>query len=274
MARLNLFKTKPKVNRIPVDVYLHRIHLEKENPSLAFLKKLQKNHLYYVPFENLDIVFRKRMYFDLSRFFERIVTKKRGGIGTELNILFYHLLVGLGFDCFLVSAKIYHDDNWGPDFDLPLVVSRIDGTNYLTSVDSLSAIIEPKKLIPDIVQLDYNRYFRFVTDPDENFILQKSADSINFQRVYQFEMIPKEIIQFLERYSYFYESEDSPYFQKKIAFKHTKEGSIKLTDKFIQIVERGIETNIPILQDDDFASKLQEHFGLDYDKLFRERLDK
>ncbi|MEQ8555778.1 MAG: arylamine N-acetyltransferase [Cyclobacteriaceae bacterium] len=273
MARPDLFKTKTKVNQIPVDAYLTRIHLEKEDPSLAFLKKLQKNHLYYVPFENLDIVFRKRLDFNVGRFFKKIVTKKRGGIGTELNLLFYHLLVGLGFDCCLVSARIYNNDKWGPDFDLPLVVSRIDGTNYLTSVDSLSAIIEPKKLIPDSIQLDYNRYFRFVRDPDENFILLKSADSINFQRVYQFEMIPKEIIQFLERYSYFYESEDSPYFQKKIVFKLTKEGSIKLTDTSIQIVERGIETNIPLLHDDDFASKLQEHFGLDYEKLFRERLD-
>ncbi|MEQ9216616.1 MAG: arylamine N-acetyltransferase [Cyclobacteriaceae bacterium] len=273
MARPDLFKTKTKVNQIPVDAYLTRIHLEKEDPSLAFLKKLQKNHLYYVPFENLDIVFRKRLDFNVGRFFKKIVTKKRGGIGTELNLLFYHLLVGLGFDCCLVSARIYNNDKWGPDFDLPLVVSRIDGTNYLTSVDSLSAIIEPKKLIPDSIQLDYNRYFRFVRDPDENFILLKSTDSINFQRVYQFEMIPKEIIQFLERYSYFYESEDSPYFQKKIVFKLTKEGSIKLTDTSIQIVERGIETNIPLLHDDHFASKLQEHFGLDYEKLFRERLD-
>ena len=273
MSRLNLFNTRPKLVRIPVDLYLERIGLEKESPSLGYLKKLQKSHLYEIPFENLDIVFRKRTEFDIHKFFEKIVTKKRGGIPTELNLLFYHLLDGLGFDSFLLSASLKENDTWGSDFYIPLVITRIDGINYLSDVGSLSLFIEPLKLVANTIQLDYNRYFRFVTDPDENFILQKSADCISFPGIYKFEILPKEVIQFLEKYRYFYESSDSPFLQSKMIFRNTHEGSIKLSDTSIQIIQRGVEKTHPILHEDDFASKLQEHFGLNYDQLFRERFD-
>ena len=273
MSHQNLFNTRPKIIQIPIDAYLERIGLNKKAPSLAYLKKLQKNHLHNIPFENLDIILRKKSTFDILKFFEKIVTKKRGGIPIELNLLFYHLLVGIGFDSFLVSACINENNKWGADFYLPLIATRIDGINYLSDVGSLSMFYEPLKLVANTIQLDYNRYFRFVTDPDERYILQMSADCVRFQSIYRFGITPKEVIQFLEKYRYFNEASDSPFLQNKMVFRNTHEGSVKLSDSSIQIIQRGSEMTHPILHEDDFASKLQEHFGLNYDQLFRERLD-
>ncbi len=271
MARLNHFKTRPKLHSLPIDEYLERIQLHQELPSLPFLKKLHKAHLLHIPFENLDIIFRKKRELDIGKFFEKIVRQKRGGISTELNILFYHLLNGLGFECLLTSGSIFNRDSWGAVFDHPLTIVRLEGADYLADVGSQSLFIEPKQLLKEAIQLDYNQYFRFVMDPDNRFILQKSTDSIDFQKIYRFKLEPVEVIQFMEMYRFYQESPESPFFHEKVVFKHTIEGKVLLSDKYLEVEEKGLKSKIPILHEDDFASKLFEYFGMDYNKLFRER---
>ncbi|MBV6639224.1 MAG: arylamine N-acetyltransferase [Cyclobacteriaceae bacterium] len=272
MARLNHFKTRPKLQQIPTDEYLERLKIKKENPALSFLKKLHRAHLQNIPFENLDILFGKRMELDIHKFFEKIVRQKRGGIPTELNILFYHLLDGLGFNCLLVSGRNRSNGDWVPDFDIPLIIVTLEDEDYLVDVGSLSLFMEPKRMETETLQLDYNQYFRFKTDPDGRFILQKSFNSIEFENIYIFGLEPKEVIQFLEMFRY-HQSADSSFSQEKVVFQHTTKGKVMLTDKLLLVEEKGQKTQYPILHEDDFASKLHDHFGLDYNKLFRERLD-
>ncbi len=273
MASFDPHKNHLHQSSISIDKYLDRIGLTKEQPSFSYLKKLHKAHLLKIPFENLDIIFNKKMALDIQKIFEKVIIRKRGGIPLELNVLFFHLLHELGFRCHLVSARAFLGESWGPQLDQPATIVTIENDLFLTDIGSKSLFMVPKKIQPDMLQLDYNQYFRFVKDPDNRFILQISGDGLDFRNVYLFDLAPKELILFMERFKWFQESPESPYAQGKIVFQYTKDGKVLLTDHSIQIVEAGGEINLPILHDDDFASKLKEYFGLDYDQLFHERFD-
>ncbi|XOV92605.1 MAG: arylamine N-acetyltransferase [Bacteroidota bacterium] len=273
MSRLNYFHTKPKIQKIPIDEYLTRIQVAKNQPDLHYLKVLHKAHLLNIPYENLDIYFNRNLPLDINKFYDRIITNQRGGISIEVNLLFYHLLDALGFKCHLISGRIFYDGVLGPPFDLPLIVVLFNQELWLADVGSLSPFVEPKKIIGNQVQLDYNQYFKFEQDPDENYILKKSRDCIQFRNIYQFELKPKEIIQFMERYNYICDSPESKLRQNKIIFQHTPEGFIKLTDRELIIESKGQEIKTTLLHEDDFSAKLMQYFGLDYDQLLRQRFN-
>src|SRR5690625_504026 len=62
--------------------------------------------MYYVPFENLDVMRRVPIYLNLETIYEKIVTHKRGGYCYEVNGLFQWLLEAVGFDTYLVGATV------------------------------------------------------------------------------------------------------------------------------------------------------------------------
>ena len=83
-----------------MDAYLARIGLSeaKLNADAESLRLLQRSHLLTVPFENLDIHWKRPIVIDTAKFFDKIIGKKRGGFCYELNGLFNELLVSLGFE--------------------------------------------------------------------------------------------------------------------------------------------------------------------------------
>ena len=85
--------------------YLERIGIEGElYPDIETLKKLQKQHLINIPFENLDIIENKELKLDRYSLFTKIVEEKRGGICYELNGLFLMLLKEIGYDVKYISG--------------------------------------------------------------------------------------------------------------------------------------------------------------------------
>ena len=88
--------------------YLQRIKVKEiENPTYSFLSKLQAQHLFTVPFENLDIHQGKKIVLEESQIYQKIVVRGRGGFCYELNGLFCWLLRALGFSVSMVSSQIY-----------------------------------------------------------------------------------------------------------------------------------------------------------------------
>ncbi len=272
MSQHKSYKRTAKLPAISCNDYLKRINIQKTGPSLKLLQTLHKSHLMHIPYENLDVYFGRKLLFDVDKIFEKIIFQKRGGIAFELNILFYHLLLSLDFECTLISAKIRHGKSWSPDLDHPLIMVQINNEKWLADVGSFSNFLVPIKMVPDITQLDYNQYFRFIKDPDEHFILQKSSDSIVFHSLFQIDEAPRGMIEFLERFNYYQDSDNSPLRACKYVSKYTKGGKITLTDTELIILDLGNLEKTSILQEDDFASKLLEYFEIDYDLLFRQRL--
>ncbi|MGY0040895.1 arylamine N-acetyltransferase family protein [Pedobacter sp. NJ-S-72] len=94
-----------------IQEYLDRIHYKgKPAADLKSLTGLMKAHLLNVPFENLDIHQKVWIVLDEEKIYTKIVLHQRGGFCYELNGNFQQLLVQIGFDVQIISAKVYHSD--------------------------------------------------------------------------------------------------------------------------------------------------------------------
>ena len=90
-----------------LEVYLQRIQYTGSlKPTFETLKSLHRQHLFTIPYENLDIHLGRRLELDLEHIFNKIVSNKRGGWCYEMNGLFAWVLGELGFDVSLLSGAV------------------------------------------------------------------------------------------------------------------------------------------------------------------------
>lgn len=269
---LNHFKTRPKVASINVSSYLEKLGLYKELPSLNYLRQLHKNHQLVIPFETLDIHFRRTITPDIRKIFDKIIPTKRGGFCYELNLLFYHLLIHLGYECQLISAQVFNktDQEYGPEYDHMAILVKMQEDIYLCDVGFGDGFIFPKKLDLQSLQMDFNRYFKLFKDPDDNYFIKRTSDTQNFEALYQFKIQMREPIEFLDMINFKQSSPESPFVGKKIITILTTEGRITLSDSKLRIQERGEDIQIAVLNDDDFFTKMEEHFDIEYQTLLQE----
>ncbi len=274
MKRLNFFQNKPKALKIDVSSYLNRIGKKQEEPSLDYLKQLQKAHLFAIPFENLDIHYGSKIILDYQKIFEKIVIQKRGGFCHELNGLFYHLLYHLGFRCYIISAKFWQEDKnqFGKPFDHMAIVVDIDNQNWLVDVGFGDGPISPIAIKTGNIQMDYTRYWKIETDPDENYILKVSNNATNFFTRILFTTEEKQLIQFMETCEFQQTSIESPFTKKKVITILTPTGRVTLSDRKLKISKLAEIEEQEILNEDEFLSKLQHHFGITYKQLIPKRV--
>lgn len=267
--KLNYFHNKPKVSKINVEEYLERINQTKEVPSLKYLKQLHRSHLLHIPFENLDIHYKRKIILDYQKIYEKVVKSKRGGFCYELNGLFYHLLFHLGFECHLISARVRNKETgeFGKDFDHMMIIVKLEEQDWLVDVGFGEGIMYPKKIEKKTVQMDYTNYWRIETDPDERLLLQSSDDTSVFETQLLFTTDEKQEIQFMEMCEYHQTSPDSSFTNKKLITKLTEEGRVTLTDKKLKIRSLGEITESPIMNEDEFLSKLEQYFGITFKQL-------
>jgi N-hydroxyarylamine O-acetyltransferase len=273
LKRLNFFRNKPKALKIDVDAYLDRIGLTKDQPSLKYLKALQKAHLLNIPFENLDIHYGSKIILDYAKIFDKIVKRRRGGFCYELNGLFYHLLYHLGFDCYVISAEVRNEKSgeFGKPFDHMAIVVALDDESFLVDVGFGDGIISPLKIIANVIQMDYTRYWKIETDPDENLLLKVSNDTSVFNTKFRFTVEEKQLIQFIEMCEFHQTSPASTFTQKKLVTQLTSNGRVSLTDRKLKIQDLGETRESDIMNEDEFLSKLEHHFGISSHQLIPEK---
>lgn len=91
--------------------YLKLLHLpalpRRNSASLSLLQQLHKLSL---PYDNRDLMQHLPLSLQPQALYEKLVENGRGGVGLELNSLFYELLCAAGFrvDCF--CARLFSED--------------------------------------------------------------------------------------------------------------------------------------------------------------------
>lgn len=270
-GRLNYFQTRPKLAKIDADAYLQRLGVSSSVPDLKYLRLLHRAHLLSIPFENLDIHYGRKIQLNISSIYKKVIGEKRGGLCYELNLLFYHLLHQLGFVVYLASARVFKEDELSPEYDHMMIFVILNDEFYLADVGFGSLFTEPKKIIGQQPQLDYTEYYRFVQDPDENHILQRSKDGSIYENVYQFNLVPREMITFLERCNYHQESSESYFRQTKLITQLFREGRITLTDRQLKMYWEGEKKEYPITSEDEFLARLTEYFNYDISALLSQQ---
>ncbi|MEZ4667996.1 MAG: arylamine N-acetyltransferase [Anaerolineae bacterium] len=92
--------------------YLKRINFQGvPTPDLETLVTIHRQHLFSIPYENLDIHRGLYMPLDEDNFFNKLVTNRRGGWCYEMNGLLSRMLRLIGFEVELMSATVNRRQN-------------------------------------------------------------------------------------------------------------------------------------------------------------------
>lgn len=269
MKKIATFLNSQKRPQIDQEAYLNRIKIGKESPTLSYLKRLHKAHLLQIPFENLDIHYGQKIILDYQKIFSKVVERGRGGFCYELNGLFYQLLLSLDFKCHLIAGNVRNKETntFGKDFDHMIILVFDQNDSWLVDVGFGDGFIEPKKVNTKAVQMDYTKYWRFSQDPDEKYLLQVSNDASHFETIYHFDLVPRQMIEFMGMCEYHQTSKDSYFTSDKIITKLTVDGRVSLTGKKLKINSFSETSESDILNEDEFLSKLENHFDISYQQL-------
>ncbi|RNC92737.1 MAG: acetyltransferase [Allomuricauda sp.] len=245
-----------------VSAYLDRIDF-KGIPKIdkATLFKLQSQHLLHVPFENLDIHYNRKIQLNLEGFFEKIVTQKRGGFCYELNGLFAQLLIQLGFEVRMISARVHvSNETYGPEFDHMALLVDLNDSTFLCDVGFGAFTQHPLKFVVDDEQHDPSGTF-CIDRYDEIYYRVLQLEHGEKSPQYLFTTKPYKLADFEGMCHYHQTSPKSHFRQKKVVSKVTKKGRITLNDTRLKITRKGIseETNF---EPHDFETYLKHYFGM------------
>lgn len=203
---------------MPLDYkkYLRRIGCTHQiSPSLDWLRALHRCHVMTIPFEGIDIQLGKTIGLTLESVYHKVIEKGRGGYCYELNYLFHNLLIALGFNSRMVSAKIFENGTFGPDFDHMSLVVELDDT-WLVDVGYGDLFIEPLKVTSTKVQMDQFKDYRIQKLGKNTYVLTESLKgSSNFLPRYKFDLYRRDINEFCDQ-NHFKQSSADSYFVKNL----------------------------------------------------------
>lgn len=254
-----------------VEAYLERIGLKRPDISadLDSLKLLQRSHLLTVPFENLDIHWKRPIVLDLDRFYQKIVEERRGGFCYELNGLFCELLKNLEFECTMISGRVYSGVGYGsvnepmagfgPPFDHMAIVVRLNDVRYLVDVGFGSFAAEPLRLILGEVQNDRNSKF-IIRKYDDFYYEVSNLDSERIE--YIFSIFEHELAEFAEMCDFQQYSPQSHFTKGKLCSIMSANGRKTLTDTKFIVTSGDEKREFQIESTEDFNERLDREFGI------------
>lgn len=251
------------MNEKDIDKYLLRINFRGLLAAdIKTLARLQKQHLLNIPFENLDIHTGKKIILSVRKFFEKIVLQKRGGFCYELNGLFNELLSALGFNTYLVSARVFESaDKFGDEFDHLAIIASIDEINWLVDVGFGEFAFEPLKISIGEKQKDERGIFRIVDFDNSYLLVQKKVDD-GWNSEYLFSMKARTLDEFANKCEYHQTSPDSHFTRKKLCSIPFKNGRITITDNVLKISKDGNTEETIIENEIQFNKLLKDYFNI------------
>lgn len=246
--------------------YLQRIGFGgPTEPDLATLRRLQRQHMLSVPFENLSIHLGEPIVLDIDRLFDKIVGRQRGGFCYELNGLFFALLRSLGFEGRMISARVYNreKDRFGPEFDhLALIIEIEEEGSYLVDVGFGRFAMMPLQLAIGHDQRDGSFVYRIVRHSPTHFKVMHSDRGMPYDDDYLFSLLGQDLEDFEEQCRFHQTSPESSFTQKRVCSLATPEGRISLSDTQLTITRLGRKEEIAVSDEDDFGRKLETYFGI------------
>jgi N-hydroxyarylamine O-acetyltransferase len=211
-----------------IEAYLRRIQYDgPRDPSPATLRCLHRQHLFTVPFENLDIALGNPIHLAPDLLYDKIVLRRRGGYCYELNGLFHDLLQSLGFAVCLLSAQVRREDGgFGPDFDHMLLKVTLDGP-WLADVGFGESFVDPLPLRPGARQTENGKLFG-VANQNGYWELFKQ-DNEGRVPLYRFTDVPRRRSDFESMNRYQQASPESGFTRRRICTMPTPDGRITLS---------------------------------------------
>lgn len=244
--------------------YLRRLGIKNfDIPANAeSLKFLQKQHLLTVPFENLDIHWKRPILLDTKSFYKKIVEEKRGGFCYELNGLFCELLNKIGFPSKMVSARVADGKgDFSVEFDHLAILTRIDGESFLVDVGFGDFTSEPLKLQLNVAQKDETGEF-LIKKRDDDYLEVAKKDGESWNGEYIFKDLARDLAEFAEMCNFHQTSPESHFTQGKVCSLMLANGRKTLSDKKFIETRKGAKNETEIASEDEFNALLAREFGI------------
>lgn len=212
-----------------ISEYLSRIKLDDCNANLEGLMELQERHTENIPFENLDIIVRRKISLNHDHLFEKMIMKNRGGYCFELNVLYAELLKSLGFSPKPVLGRVWLSNPKGTPARNHLAnLVELGGKTYVTDVGFGGLITRfPLDINRSTPVNDKDGIVRVIPFTDRQFMIQRQTDK-GWENQYSFDNmeIGEEDID-ISNY-YMSTHPNSHLFFHRIVGRNTKEGRIGL----------------------------------------------
>lgn len=250
------------MNSSNVGRYLLRINFRKPlKANVSTLKSLHSQHLLHVPFENLDVHFRRPFDLAPAKVYDKIVNRGRGGFCYEVNSLFNDLLRSAGFKTKIISGRVITDaGQQGPEYDHMAIIVSLDNKEFIADVGFGDLFVEPIE-VRSGVQFDGRNYFKIETEGDEHAIYM-SPDNIHFHKKYTFTLAETPVNFFEAPCHEKQVSPDSHFVKNTICTQLTEKGRITVyNEKFTETIGDQ-KTQTTISGDHELKSILRTRFAI------------
>jgi N-hydroxyarylamine O-acetyltransferase len=213
-----------------VGAYLARIGIPATPPpeaDHATLRRLHEQHLRTVPFENLDVIARRRLDYDLRELFDKIVVRGRGGWCLETNWLLGHILVRIGYSVDFIGAGVATRDGFKHDLSHLLLLVRVGDAAYLADVGFGSgSYAEPLPARPGVHHQALGSYR--VTADGHRLVVTRLVDGA-WETMYRCVRHPRHIRDFRATTEFHELSAESPFNATRHCTRLTPDGWVLLS---------------------------------------------
>lgn len=246
--------------------YLERIaHDQPVKPDVQTLHELQHAHLLAVPFENLDIGWKRPIRLDHHTLWDKIVRQRRGGFCYELNGLFAELLKSIGYHVTYLNARVFNSKGeLGIDFDHLALLVRLPESDqrWLVDVGFGDSFDQPLNFEERGEQLQGLRSYK-VEEVDGGFVTWQWDYDGTWERQYFFDLTPH---RFPEEYEsgcrYHQTSPKSSFTRSSIISRATADGRISLETGRLIVTQNGTRTVHSVRDEAEYQQLLKQHFDI------------
>jgi N-hydroxyarylamine O-acetyltransferase len=246
-----------------LDAYLARINFSgNDTVSEETLRDLHIAHTLHVPFENLDVFYKRPIRLDEASLYRKIVEKRRGGYCFEMNGIFSAALKKLGFKATNLLARVAIDDGCYTPKTHQVILVETENKKWLADVGfGNDGMIAPLLMEENIDQKQFAHIYRIINDPTFGYVLQKKEKEI-YRSLYAFTIDKCYPEDFVMSSHYTATFPESFFIKMRFCTRPTKEGRITLVDNQMKISKNGFSEEKPVKNDEDFNRYLDKYFGL------------
>jgi arylamine N-acetyltransferase len=244
--------------------YFERINYKGSTEvSEDTLRDIHIAHTLNVPFENLDVFYRRPILLDGTSLYKKIVKERRGGYCFEMNGIFSLVLQEMGFKVTNLLARVTIDGIHYTTKTHQAILVETGGNKWLADVGfGNDGIIAPLILEENTEQKQFAHTYRLITHSIFGSVLQKKNED-RYNPLYSFTLDECSPEDFLMSNHFTSTFPESFFIKMRMCTMPTKDGRITLTDDHFKVVEKNEVLDVSIANDYEFNTILKEHFGLD-----------
>ena len=255
------------IRLVDISLYLARLqYFEPLKPDAQTLQGLHLAHMRNVPFENLDIGFKRPIRLTEAALWDKIVVQGRGGFCYELNGMFAWLLRQIGFQVTYLNARVFNDKDGslGIDFDHLALLVQVPGQpeRWLADVGFGDSFDEPLSFEEGGEQRRGLRAYRLEQSTD-GFVAWQRKYTGSWERLYYFDLQPRSFPMDYEAACLHHQTSPmSSFTRRSIISKATPTGRVSLEDGRLIVTENGQRTERPIAGKTEYNDLLKHYFDI------------